>query len=117
MQKLKRKPIAEKLESIVRNLLDIVRNVKLRNLLSVISPQTIVFVTILILILLLLSGCSPRRDVVLPPEAEPRPMPPLYGTSALDAMLGVPLYREWGLACEADKELIRSMYNKKEKKR
>lgn len=116
MQRLKRKPMSEKLESIVRSLLTIVRTVKLPTLSLERSLKVIVFVTILILILLLLLGCSPRHSVILPPEAAPRPMPPLYGTTGVDALAGIPLYREWGLSCEADKAVIRALYGKKDEK-
>lgn len=110
MQKLKRKPIVERLLVIVQNLPSIVD--KLKQVTRSLTPfqLKIACVAICLIGLLMLFGCSAPQRRTLPPEAAQRPEPPLYGRSGVDALKGINLYREWGSACEADKAVIRAMF-------
>ena len=111
MQKLKKKPLLQRVENTVENLLASAN--KPLALLAVLPKPlvTIVLIALCLLFFSLLCGCSPRMvKPTLPPQAEPREMPVFAGKTNRDTVLYAIEVREWGLSCEADKAAIRKVY-------
>lgn len=110
MQKLKRLPFTKRLESTLGSLLRRGRNLLGELPLSG-KPGLIALMLLTVLILAMCSGCSPRMvKPELPPQADARDMPPYDGQTMRDAILYLIEVREWGMACESDKSVIRHVW-------
>lgn len=110
MQKLKRPDLSQRVGNILGSLKSYVGN-----LLPLAKPwpRSLTMIACLVLFLLVLSmcsGCQPR--VIrpdLPPQADPRPLPPFNGKTYRDALHYIPEIRESFLSCEQDKRTIREV--------
>lgn len=110
MQKLKRKPWLQPLADTLLSLLSPARGL-LATLPPFGRPAAIALTVITVLLLVMCCGCAPRTvRPSLPPQADARPMPAYDGQTFRDAVLYLIEVREWGLACEADKHVIREVY-------
>lgn len=110
MQRLKRLPLLKRLASSAQNLIGSVSN-RLENLQPFGKLATIVWIAVLILLLIVLCGCSPRTvKPSLPAQAQAREMPTYDGQTYRDAILYLIEVREWGMSCESDKAAIRSVF-------
>lgn len=115
MPKTRRKPLQRRLGDMLDSLLN--RASRLAASLPRL-PDPVTTVALIVGLLLMcwaLSGCSPRVQTVkpvLPPQAEARPMPAFTGDTYRDAILYLIEVREWGMACEYDKDAIRSVLEK-----
>ena len=111
MQKLKRRPLLQRLG-------DTLENLRQRALLPLwrlgISPRLVMTAALIGLFLmgcLALSGCAPRTvRPTLPPQADPRPVPQFQGKTYRDVILYVIELKESCQASEADKAAIRRVY-------
>lgn len=110
MQKLKRKPLLTPLADTVKSLLGSVRNLRQALLPSPPWLTMVALIVLLILALSVLSGCTRVVRPTLPPEADPRPMPQWNGKTNRQVFGYIPVLREWGKSCEADKAVIRKVY-------
>lgn len=76
------------------------------------NRTTAVWIVIILLLLVLLSGCAaPTKQPYqrLPPQAQPRPVPEYSGKTYRDVILHLIELRESNLSCEADKAVIRQV--------
>lgn len=113
MQKLKRIPLLQRLESTLRSLPKLGSKL-LARLPRLPDPvMTVALIATTLVILAMCSGCSPRVvKPSLPAQADARPMPVYEGRTYRDAILYLIEVREWGMSCEADKAAIRRVYGR-----
>lgn len=112
MQKLKRKPLLQRLGSTLANLLKPVSNLLTVRVKLPKHLMTAALIGLCLLGFFLLSGCTPAKTIKppLPPQADPRPLPRFTGSTYRELILWSIDVRESFLSCEADKAAIRRMY-------
>lgn len=109
MQKLKRKPLLERLATMLSDLLPPVDKLLTPHVWWPKFLRTIALIVLCLTLLWMCSGCTPVRPS-LPPQADERPTPQFEGETTRDLLEAYILMRESQMACEADKAAIRSMY-------
>lgn len=111
MQRLKRKPLSQLLGATLSSLRKPVQGLLGRLRLLALNPTTVVLIALILLASLIFSGCTPRTiKPSLPPQADPRPVPPYNGQTYRDVILYVIELRESALNCEADKAAVRAVF-------
>lgn len=112
MQKLKRKPLLERLGSMLSNLLPPVDKLLTPRAWWPPSPRMIVLIVVCLTLLLMCSGCTATKTVrpMLPPQADARETPQFEGETTRDLLEAYILMREAQMACESDKGVIRRLY-------
>ena len=111
MQKLKRSPLLQRLDSTLKNLSKRADKLLDRLPLSNNSLKTIAWIVACLLALSMLSGCAPRTvKPTLPSQIDPRPIPDFEGQTYRDVILYVIDMREGFQSCEADKNAIRGLF-------
>ena len=106
MQNLKKESLTKQLGWLLDNLLSPVKRLTERLAPSRTFLTMIALVVLSLLVLSMLSGCATASRSV-PPQLDPRPMPPFNGQTYRDALIHIPELREWGMSCEADKAASR----------
>lgn len=116
MQKLKRIPLLQRLESTLKSLPRLGSKLLLR-LPRLPDPlTTVVLIASCLLLLALCSGCVTKTVRTplppLPSQADPRPLPRFTGSTYRDSILWSIEVRESFMSCEADKSVLRKVYGR-----
>lgn len=108
MQKLKRLPLLRRLAGTVGRLRDSVLNLLER---LDLSRNWLMTAVLIVTLILLLCGCSPRTvKPDLPAQADARAVPEFDGQTYRDVLLYLIELREMAYSCEIDKASIREVY-------
>ena len=112
MQKLKRKPLLERVGNMLSDLLPPVDKLLTPHVWWPKFLRTIVLIVVCLMLLSLCSGCTTTKVVrpELPPQADAREIPQFQGETHRDVIQYVILLREACYAAEADKAAIRRVF-------